>query len=422
MIGVIADDLSGAAEIGAVGLRHGLRAEVVIMGDEESLEFRSTSGEVEGDSRSSDTGWNGISNQPSAADLVCVDTDSRSASPEEAARRVVSAVKLLQDAGASWIYKKVDSVLRGRVTAELEAILNKLGLKRALLVPANPSRGRVIEGGRYFIQGQPINETEFASDPEYPRTSAQVLQLLTPASRFRLRVCRANASLPVSGIIVGEVATTDDLQYWARRRTSKMLAAGAAEFFGTLLDRAGHAEVPRSTGQTIANVGAELFVCGTTSQSGRDFLAAARTRRTPIFSLPAELAWNAEFTQAAMEAIAGRVIAALHSHSRVILNVGLPRLRDAAKARPLVLHLVELAGTVLRQAEIGHVYAEGGATAAALMRRMNWHRLSVLRELAPGVATLMVQDDRSMLLTIKPGSYVWPPEVRGETADFPAHV
>ena len=57
MIGVIADDLSGAAEIGAVGLRYGLDAEIVACGDK--------------------CGRSG---------LVCVDTDSRSCTATEAAR------------------------------------------------------------------------------------------------------------------------------------------------------------------------------------------------------------------------------------------------------------------------------------------------------------------------------------------------
>ena len=38
MIGVIADDLTGAAETGAVGLRHGLRAEVIPFGVEASIQ------------------------------------------------------------------------------------------------------------------------------------------------------------------------------------------------------------------------------------------------------------------------------------------------------------------------------------------------------------------------------------------------
>ena len=86
MIGVIADDLTGAAELGAAGLRQGWSAEVV------------TEGRPSGTS-----------------DLVCMDTDSRAQPPREAARRVAAAVKVLQKAGATWVYKKVDSVLRGQV-------------------------------------------------------------------------------------------------------------------------------------------------------------------------------------------------------------------------------------------------------------------------------------------------------------------
>ena len=109
MIGVIADDLTGAAELGAVGLRHGLRAEIV---------------------RSGKPGG--------AADLVCVDTDSRSCPPAEAAKRAAAAAKLLHGAGAKWIYKMVDSVLRGNVTAEVEAVMLQLDFNRALLLPAIP--------------------------------------------------------------------------------------------------------------------------------------------------------------------------------------------------------------------------------------------------------------------------------------------
>src|SRR6185369_4965941 len=124
MIGVIADDLTGAAELGAVGWRHGLNAEVIV------------SGEIS-----------------ESVDVVCVDTDSRSCRPEEAGRRAAMAAAKLRQAGARWIYKKVDSVLRGQVTAEVEAIMKELGVNRALLAPANPSLGRVIQEGRYFVRG-----------------------------------------------------------------------------------------------------------------------------------------------------------------------------------------------------------------------------------------------------------------------------
>ncbi|HVM60775.1 MAG TPA: four-carbon acid sugar kinase family protein [Verrucomicrobiae bacterium] len=381
MIGVVADDLTGAAEIGAVGMRYGLRADVVVRG------------------------------KPSGkADLVCIDTDSRGCSPAEARRRAAAAARLLCKSGASWIYKKVDSVLRGPIVAELEGVMDALRLSRALLVPANPSSGRVIRRGRYFISGKPIHQTEFARDPEHPRKSSEVLRLLGTSKPFPVRVCGVCDSFPDVGIIGGEAGSPSDLRQWADKRSSEILVAGGAEFFAALLaaEVGSHRTCCNGASAKRRSSPRELFVCGTASRSSREFVTSARARGTPVFSLPRELAKGGRLSAAEAEAIGQRVIAALGSHSRVILNVGLPTVRDRAIAKRLAGHLVRVAESVLRQTEIRHVYAEGGTTSAELVRRMGWRRLTVVRELAPGVATLAVESDSDFLLTIKPGSYVWP--------------
>jgi uncharacterized protein YgbK (DUF1537 family) len=69
---------------------------------------------------------------------------------------------------------------------------------------------------------------------------------------------------------------------------------------------------------------------------------------------------------------------------------------------------VDIAELVLRRVAVKNIFAEGGATSAELVRRMNWPRLEVCREWAPGVATLAVAGEHSQWLTIKPGSYAWP--------------
>src|ERR1043166_6604152 len=162
MIGVIADDLTGAAEIGAVGLRHGLAAEIVLAPGESS----------------------------GKADLICFDSDSRSCSAEEAAGRAAGGARMLRDWRAEWIYKKVDSVLRGQVVAEVEAVLKELGFALAVLAPANPSLGRTIQNGHYLINNEPIDKTEFARDPEHPRSSSSVVALLGGSRQLALQICR----------------------------------------------------------------------------------------------------------------------------------------------------------------------------------------------------------------------------------------
>ena len=380
MIGVIADDLTGAAELGAVGLRHGLRAEIVRRGE------------------------------PSGrADLVCVDTDSRSCEPAAAAKRAAAAAKMLRTAGAKWIYKKVDSVLRGQVTAEVEAVMKQLKLERALLLPANPSLGRTIHDGQYFVHGKLIHKTEFAHDPEYPRRSSQVVRLLAAPENFLLRVVNGDRSLVAGTIVIGEASSSADVQSWTGYCDAAMLPAGGSEFFNALL--AGETLVaPTAEHFTAGLAGRELFISGTSTHEARQFTLAEKRRKTPVFSLPQELAWGAEFTPAAVEAVTQRVVAAFEEKSRVILAVGLPPVRDVAIARNLSKSIVRVAEQVMRQVPVARVFAEGGATAADLVRRMGWARLTVLRELAPGVATLAVEGGESILLTIKPGTYAWPAE------------
>ena len=63
---------------------------------------------------------------------------------------------------------------------------------------------------------------------------------------------------------------------------------------------------------------------------------------------------------------------------------------------------------VLRRRTVSEVFAEGGATAAAVIRRLGWTRLTVVRELAPGVATMDAEGTPGGRITLKPGSYAWP--------------
>ena len=379
MIGVIADDLTGAAELGAVGLRHGLRAEIV---------------------RSGTPGG--------AADLVCVDTDSRACEPAVAAKRAAAAAKMLRAAGAKWIYKKVDSVLRGQVTAEVEAVMKQLKLERALLLPANPSLGRTIKDGHYFLRGKPLHKTEFARDPHFPRRSSHVLRLVKIPEIFSMRVAGGNRVLSAGTIVIGDAETSAQVQDWTDSFSEQMLPSGGSEFFNALLslDRPVLENGDQSLPENVA--AKEFFVVGTSTEASREFIAAQRRKKVPVFSLPLELAWGAEFMPLAIEAVTQRVLTAFATKSRVVLQVGLPPVRDPEVAQKLSSQVVRVAECVLRQLGAARVFAEGGATAAELVRRMGWPRLEVLHEHAPGVATLAVGGEPDLQITIKPGTYAWP--------------
>jgi len=66
------------------------------------------------------------------------------------------------------VYKKVDSTLRGNVAAETDAALTASGADLALVAPAFPAAGRTTRDGVHYVDGTPLDETEYADDENGP--------------------------------------------------------------------------------------------------------------------------------------------------------------------------------------------------------------------------------------------------------------
>jgi uncharacterized protein YgbK (DUF1537 family) len=385
MIGVVADDLTGAAELGGIGWRFGLVSEILLRAGKPGP-------------------W---------ARLVCMDTDSRSSTPDEAGRRAAVAARRLRARRAKWLYKKTDSVLRGNVAAELSAILRALGMKRALLVPANPGLGRVIRQGRYCVHGTPLHQTEFARDPEHPRTSSSVLALLKSHPSFPVYSRKPGDPLPTAGLIVGDAHNRRDLIEWAAQSLPALLPAGGAEFFAALLATENRRPRPARKQQLIVPKSERVvFVCGSASESARRLIANARRHGMPVLSLARVLADDGRIAPNRLNAAVREAMILLRQSRSLLLHIGLPPAGEPPAPKPLASRLARFAAAILQRVGVGAVFAEGGATSLALARRMRWSRLTVLRELAPGVVTLGTGPRRRLRLTIKPGSYVWPPAVQ----------
>ncbi len=124
MIVVLADDYSGAAEIAGIAHRFGFETKLI-------------------------TEYGDISK----TEILVIDTDTRSCSQETAIKKLKNIITMISNIEIEWMYKKVDSVLRGHVLAEINQILDETNFTRAILVPANPSKGRKIKNGTYFIEG-----------------------------------------------------------------------------------------------------------------------------------------------------------------------------------------------------------------------------------------------------------------------------
>ncbi|MEO6003890.1 MAG: four-carbon acid sugar kinase family protein [Opitutus sp.] len=350
---VIADDLSGAAELAGVAWRHGLTAEV-------QTTFCADS----------------------SAEVICVDTDTRTVSAEVAAKRVAGVMQDVMTVAPAWIFKKCDSVLRGSVAAETQAVARAIGARGILLAPGNPSRGRIIRDGTYFVEGRPLHETAFAQDPQHPRRSSRVLELLGTGAE---------------GIEVPDVVTAHDVERLALGIGVNTLPAGAADFFEALL----RVRRPRTTRDIATPLAApeekrsKLLVCGS-AFAWPERRRNAERDGTPVFAWPQDV-------QA--------VVSALRSPGRALIGIGDASVTPRQSADSLTSALAEAVQRVLSELPVDLVLLEGGATAAAVMRKMDWTRLRANAGLDQTLVEFVPAHAAGPAMVIKPGSYPWPAQV-----------
>jgi D-threonate/D-erythronate kinase len=370
MIVVIADDITGAAEIGGLGLGYGLQ---VVLSDDVNL-----------------TG------QP---DLLVVYTNTRSMKQAGAASHMQSLTKKAKALQPSLFYKKTDSVLRGHVLAELKEQMVVLNLDKALLVPANPAMGRKITNGEYYINDQPIHNTGFSLDPEFPIGSSEVKQMLGTTS-LSVSVSRAGEET-LHGVVVGAASTDRDIDYWTRYNEPAVLLAGGAAFFNALLNtlykktkrpEADHPDWKRPL----------LLASGTTYPKSMERIAALSqySRFMPHEMLERkdsrmQSAWKNEVSQI------------LDRHNCAIAAIG-SESSNPDNAQPLQELFSELVGELVEQTGVKELLIEGGSTAYAIVKNLGWDTLLPVQELQQGVVRMKLAGSEDKFLTIKPGSYDWP--------------
>lgn len=150
---VIADDFTGSNDTGVQLAKKGARTEVMLT----------------------------PAQKPSRrADVLVINTESRAIPAAQAALAVQQALApWCEGATTPLVYKKIDSTFRGNVGAEVTAAMRAANRKLAVIAAAIPAAGRTTRDGLCLVNGTPLLETEFASDPKTPIISSRIAELVT---------------------------------------------------------------------------------------------------------------------------------------------------------------------------------------------------------------------------------------------------
>ncbi len=342
---VIADDITGAAEMAGIAFERGQQVRLQCGGGLKKDDFNE-------------------------AQVLVIATDTRSMSEQEATAECRRLAQQLPHP-TPLLFKKVDSALRGHVVSELTALLETTDYERAVYLPANPSKERTIQKGTYYINGQPIHETAFSYDPEFPATTSILQERFPDAARHHILMPDAE-SLDEMGKIV---------DFYQDRKT---LFAGGADLFALLCPKG------CQRNNTMEGMqGSVIMLCGSTQSQPMDI-------GLPIVEMPLAV-YDGEQTAAEW----------LKNIDETSLILTIPYHHRTGKATAVYLRSVmaEVAKGLITRQRPDHLIIEGGATAWATLQALGWKDFTITHQIAPGVVQMSATN--GTLVTLKPGSYPW---------------
>lgn len=153
-VGIVADDLTGAADTAVQFTLAGWPTRLVLNRGDEPDDLR---------------GATAVS-----SDARALGDDARVATAE--------AVASLRQRGAQRLYLKVDSTMRGSVDAQVAGVLDASAADSiALVCPAYPSMGRLVTNGLVSANGELLQHGPAGRDPITPVTTSVITELLPDA-------------------------------------------------------------------------------------------------------------------------------------------------------------------------------------------------------------------------------------------------
>lgn len=341
LVGIQADDLTGACDTAAPFAVRGLATLVIVRDDND-----------------------GAAAPSAGADVVVIDTESREQRAEIARERARRAGAALRAEAPSVLYKKIDSTLRGQIGAELDGMLVGTGVAAALLAPAFPAQGRTVVDGCLLVDGEPADRTPIARDPTFPPTGASVLGLLGAGG------LRPAASLALATVRQGAPAVAARLDRFLSAG-GRVLAADAetASDLAVLVQAAGDAPVLLAGSAGLATALARQKGCAATGRPApplRPLLIVAGSANPVTQGQISRLGERADLT--------------------VVASPDDGRTQEPDRRRETVRRLAAAARNQIDRERPGALLLTGGETAIAVLRALDAGGVRLAGQLEPGLA------------------------------------
>lgn len=322
-------------------------------------------------------------------DSLVVDTESRVVSPQEAYDKVFSAVRFVMvSGGGRYLYKKVDSTLRGHIREEVQAAMDAYEPETILFAPSYPAQGRCVREKRLYVQGTALLDTEIAKDPRNPLQCDNIAELLEPCTgpvrHYAVSDLEQQAVRIGAGAYTFDAMSPEHLTYIARqavdsgRRILWIGSAGLAEALLNVLypPKPAVAVVGSISGKTME----QIAYC---QAQGMPVVSLDMAKVHQTGSIREEIAQAAAFLQNGTDVVVTAAACRQDYEDFVAYGQQIGLSTDAL-AEFTKRTLSEAVPQLLQEADAAGLFLTGGDTAIAVIQALQCAGSQIQQEILPG--------------------------------------
>jgi uncharacterized protein YgbK (DUF1537 family) len=382
---IIADDFTGANDTGVQLKKRGLKTNTVFSADalkKDNLSY-------------------------------VIDTESRALKPDEAYEKVNSTAKKIDFSNFDFIYKKVDSTLRGNIPEEIKAICDIYNPEVIIFDPAFPENKRIVLNTNLMVNGIKVEDTEISKDPRNPVHESSILKLMENglkknAKHYNLDEIRKNSIDFSNGeIFTFDTENNDDFKNIisaAVKSNKKILWCGSAGLANAIINFiyptnpvlsiiGSISDVSRKQAEYVLNHGGfevKLDIASILEGKSIDSYVDEAVnslkagRDTMVVSAPARDDYNKAVEYGKKIGISGDEV------SKFTQNV-----------------LGKVTEKILSKANVSGMFITGGDTAISIINSLNIDSVEILYEVMPGIPLNKVNSGKhnGMKIITKAGAF-----------------
>lgn len=391
-VGVAADDITGANDIGICFASGGYRGAVF---PQELIRDKDLQEEARG------------------LDVIIIDTDSRFDDPKTAAAKVAQATHLLKKLSCDRYFNKTCSVFRGNIGAEFDSMQDALGIKSSMVILGFPKNGRTTVDGVHYVYGVRLENSQFRNDPIHPMELSYLPDILAKQSdrsvglvtwkdldQGVMHVRAKKDALKQEGCayVLFDIRSQEDLALVAEAVAEEENICGSSAI-GEFLPGAYHRMQTEQARDAQTSASQVLLVAGSLTEQSKAQTAYIRSLKWPVFELDSMAVFDQESQKEAEQQLIQKAAAAMKEtgYAMICSQQDVKKAAEAReRGRQLGLSWQEagrlISGSlscaveeILRQTGCRNLVVAGGDTSAAVTRQLKIYRMEIGREIEPGV-------------------------------------